>query len=198
MATIAVPRPRHLPARKHRRFTPDQLDRLPNAVEWEMLEDGTLRRRNLGAKSDVVAIEVATELRQQIAHSVGAIAGHTGLQIFPDRPLRIPRPDLYFISTTRVAQSGDLTGYLRMAPELIVEVVEQGDCAEAMASQAEEYLAGGALRVWVVDPDQRTVVVHRDDGSLEVLAAGDVITGEGVLPDFEIPVASFFRSLDQA
>jgi Uma2 family endonuclease len=47
--------------------------------------------------------------------------------------------------------------------------------------------------VWVVDPDRRTVTVHRPDREPETLAGSDVLAGGPVLPGFRLPLDEVFQ-----
>ena len=51
--------------------------------------------------------------------------------------------------------------------------------------------AGVAL-VWVIDPEARTVHIHRGDGSVTWLREDDELSGEDVVPGFRCRVASIF------
>jgi Uma2 family endonuclease len=46
--------------------------------------------------------------------------------------------------------------------------------------------------VWVVDPEDRTVSVHRRDQLPQVCEENDEVTGAPVLPDLRCRVADFF------
>ena len=50
----------------------------------------------------------------------------------------------------------------------------------------------GARRVWVVDPERKTVTVHGPDRTPRTLGLHDVLDGEEVLPGFAVPVADLF------
>ncbi len=56
-----------------------------------------------------------------------------------------------------------------------------------------EYLRTGVNMVWVIDPERRTVTVHRPDRALVELGEGQELFGEDVLPGFRCHVADFFR-----
>ena len=55
-----------------------------------------------------------------------------------------------------------------------------------------EWLNAGAALVWVVNPRQRTVTVHRQGGTATLLTISDVLDGEQVVPGFSIRVAQIF------
>ena len=167
---------------------------MEDAVAYEMLEDGTLQERNMGMKADEVAGCVNHALFAHVYDNhlgVLFLAG-TGMQIFPDRPRRIPKPDVGFISKARLPGGEAVEGHLQAVPELLVEVVSKNDTVQEVEAKVAEYLAVGVSLVWVVKPDSRAVEVWRADGSFTRLTANDTITGEDVLPGFSAPVRSFF------
>jgi Uma2 family endonuclease len=61
-----------------------------------------------------------------------------------------------------------------------------------MSLKAANYLAHGSRLVRLLRPQDRTVRVHRPDGSVQVLAASDSLSGEDVLPGFLVPVSALF------
>jgi Uma2 family endonuclease len=40
--------------------------------------------------------------------------------------------------------------------------------------------------VWIVDPDARTVTIHRPDGSANLVREHETLTGEDVLPGLSL------------
>lgn len=46
--------------------------------------------------------------------------------------------------------------------------------------------------VWVVDPRRRTVTVYRSPREIRIVAAGEDLTGEDVLPEFVVAVDELF------
>ena len=199
MTVIAASAPLQSSARvgrpsRRRTYTPKQFLALENdegrGYLYELDADGHLEKRQMGHESDAIALAFGAAL---YAHAQGrgyAFGGGTGLQIFPDRPLRIPRCDAAYISKQRLPHP--VRGHLQVAPELVVEVVSPRDNAVALETKVQEYLAAGVLRVWIAYPEQRTVTIRRPDGTSTVLGADDEITGEEAAPGFSAPVSSFF------
>ena len=58
-----------------------------------------------------------------------------------------------------------------------------------------EYLRSGIAEVWVVDPDQRTVEVHRAEQSPVHFDEDEELTRPELLPGFSCRVADFFADL---
>ena len=62
-----------------------------------------------------------------------------------------------------------------------------------MRDKLEEYFAIGVHRVWIVEPETRAVLVYRSVTEMNRLGEGDVISGEGVLEGFSLPVSELFE-----
>jgi Uma2 family endonuclease len=69
-------------------------------------------------------------------------------------------------------------GWLRMAPDLVVEVVSPNEKARDVESKIEMSLKAGVPLIWVVYPEVRTVRILRGDGSTAILREGDEFSGE--------------------
>ena len=99
---------------------------------------------------------------------------------------------MVYISHERFARRSDLT-WLDVTPELVVEVFSSDGRWSELSRKAQEYLAAGALRVWLVHPRKRQVVVHRVAGEPRTLEAGDILRDEEILPGFLLPLSELFR-----
>jgi Uma2 family endonuclease len=78
---------------------------------------------------------------------------------------------------------------------LIVEVVSPTDRWSDVQTKIEEYLAIGVDCVWVVDPAAHSVRVYRAGALVTRLESGDILRGEGLLEDLEIPLAELFEAV---
>jgi len=77
-------------------------------------------------------------------------------------------PDVDYMSYVRLPSGPDDESQRpRIAPDLAVEIMSQGDRPGRLRRKVEIYLEFGASVVMVVDPIQRRVVLHRADGSTE-------------------------------
>ena len=83
-------------------------------------------------------------------------------------------------------------GWIRGAPDVVVEVLSPTDTSSRMQRKTLEYLGAGALRVWIVDPGARTVTVYRPDGSATLLRGQETLDGEDVLPGFSLDLEELF------
>src|SRR6266581_3715436 len=67
-------------------------------------------------------------------------------------------PDVSYINDDRARKTGP-DRYMEGAPALAVEVVSPTDTAEGMTRKVSQYLAAGAVIVWVIYPESREVHV---------------------------------------
>lgn len=107
------------------------------------------------------------------------------------RPDRVRAADVAFISRQRLPQR-PRRGYLEVAPELVIEIMSPTDSWEEARVKVEEYFAIGVERVWLIEPDNRTVVIFTSKTEFQTFKIGDTLHGEGVLAGFELAVADLF------
>jgi Uma2 family endonuclease len=83
--------------------------------------------------------------------------------------------------------------YGEAPPRIAIEVLSPNDRANTVLRKISDYLRCGVGMVWVIDPEIRTVTVHRPGKAQVQLAASQELSGEDVLPGFRCPIADFFR-----
>jgi len=107
-------------------------------------------------------------------------------------PDTVRGPDVCFIAAERLPGGRLPVGYGEIVPDLIVEIVSPGTRRAAVRRKTRMWLEAGARLVWTLYPRTRTVEVSRPDAEDRTLRAGDMLTGEPVLPGFSVPVADLF------
>jgi len=142
-----------------------------------------------GSLESVLAAELRTFVQQ---HKIGRVTtGEVGIYIRRN-PDRVRGADIVFISKER---GGDKPqkGFMTVAPELVAEVMSPDDRWQDVRQKIEEYFSIGVQWVWVVEPENRTVLVYRSATEMRKWGEADVLRGEGVLEGFEMPVARLFE-----
>lgn len=175
--------------------TVDEFLELEDSVAYELFE-GELRERHVSIRSSEVGVLLAASLLMYTrARQLGKVWGaDLGLQIFPGRPRRVPRADVVFVSNERlISISGD-PGFLPVPPDLVAEVISPGNSAGEVDAKVTEYLDAGVTLIWVLHPQTRHVHVFRSGGTVSVLSAEGMLSGEDVIPGFEFPVAALFEA----
>ena len=115
----------------------------------------------------------------------------TGVHVFRD-PDTVRAPDISFLSKARVPAEGLRRGFLRIAPDLAVEVLSPEDTMAEIEEKIADYFAAGTRLVWVVNPKARTVTVNRPDARPYVLARHERLDGEEIVPGFNCQVGEIF------
>ncbi len=105
-------------------------------------------------------------------------------------PDRIPGADAAFLTTDQLPARYSREGYLETIPKLIVEIRSKNDTLPEIESKVAEYLAAGAVEVWVLDPDAKMIAKHTAAG-VATLSVEESLTSE-LLPGFLVAVAQFF------
>jgi len=115
----------------------------------------------------------------------------SGFVLFPGRDL-LRAPDVSFVRTERLPIGRDQSRFLRLAPDLAVEVISPHDQPGEVVSKAVMYLDAGVRLVWVVDPIAKTVAVYVHGQPTRLLESNDELDGGEVLPGFRVSVTRLF------
>lgn len=182
------------------RFTAEALLALGDAGRWHEVVDGVLiEMAPTGFTHGQIVQELARVLANHVrARRLGVVtAAETGYVLSaPGEPDTVLAPDVAFVRADRVPPPGTPGNerFLRLAPDLVVEVASPDQFRPEMAAKASVYLAAGVRLVWIVWPAARAVDVWRaGQGAPEaMLGAGDMLDGLDVVPDFTHPVAELF------
>ena len=125
-------------------------------------------------------------------HLGKVLVGEVG--IFTQRnPDRVRGADVLFISNERYSRRSGASGYLEVAPELVVEILSPSDRALDTMQKLREYFAIGVKVVWVADPEARRVYVYRSVTDVREFQEADRLPGDDVLPEFDVSVVSLFE-----
>ena len=165
---------------------------LPDSDHMELI-DGVPQEKEMAIRERFVQGNVVTELNTaQRDRRVGLALVEGLIRIDPENPERGRRPDVAFITLERLGDRDIEDPWLDVCPDLCVEVVSPNDTSFEVAGKVAEYLAAGAKLVWEVQPEIRAVIVHRADGTARHVRGAEHLTGEDVLPGFDVPASRLF------
>lgn len=88
----------------------------------------------------------------------------------------------------------DEVGYGVRMPVLCVEVVSPSDRPAQLQKRVTQYHAAGVPSVWLVQPEDRAVMVHRKGQPVEYLEGDAELSAEPDLPGFSCRVSAFFTT----
>jgi Uma2 family endonuclease len=123
---------------------------------------------------------IVTELQERgMARNLGEVFIETGYRLSRERCVQ---PD---VSINHRDQS--ISDYYNGAPALAIEVVSEANTARHLEMKVRAYLEAGALEVWLVYPESRSVWVHRQGSDVAVRRQGSLTTD--LLPGVTLDLA---------
>jgi Uma2 family endonuclease len=141
-------------------------------IEGELVEEvspqGRLHGKVLLKLSSILDTEIVEPGTGEL------LVGDVGF-VLARNPDTVLAPDLAFVRSERLADAGD-DGYLRLAPDLAIEIVSPRNTIAEIARKVELYLRHGTSEVWVVRPRQREIVVHRADATETLVRDGETLS----------------------
>ena len=175
------------------RYTAEDLLRMPDGDLYELV-DGRLVERDMGTESSWIAGRLLVLLsdfveRQQVGWVFPADSSY---QCFPNHPNRVRKPDVSFIRSGRLPNEELPRGHCRIAPDLVAEVVSPNDLYADVIRRVLDFLEAGVPLIWVIDPDSRSVMAYRNDGTVSLHYEHETLSGESVLEGFSCPIRELF------
>ena len=120
-----------------------------------------------------------------VKNDLGYMSGADGGYKLAENKVR--QPDAAFISKKRYTSIPD---EFEGGPDLAIEVISPREDA---LGKATEYLEAGTQLVWAIYPvEQKVHVLRSEEPRWTILTNDDVLSGEDVLPGFEVPVKDIF------
>ena len=179
-------------------YTPEDLLTLQDGKRYELV-DGRLVERNMGMESSWVGTRLLARLeRYSEENQLGWVfAADSGYQCFPHEPSLVRRPDVSFVKAGRYPKGAPPRGWSRIAPDLAIEVVSPNDTVYGLEEKLEDYRRVEVPLIWVVNPESRTAMVYRRDGSVSFLRETAELEGEDIVPGFRCPLREILPPLPQ-
>ena len=104
-------------------------------------------------------------------------------------------PDASVVRNERLPAAGIGPGLLKLAPDLVIEVLSPSETASDLQEKLDDYAAAGTPLVWVVDPMRWTVSVVAAGEQTRRLREGDALDGGMVIPGFSCAVSEIFEGI---
>jgi Uma2 family endonuclease len=99
------------------------------------------------------------------------LAGEAGVILSHDPDTTVGADVIYVSAEVMTRQNEDST-LIDGAPVLVVEILSPNDTVEDIREKVIEYLRAGVALVWILNPYDRTVTVHRPGAEPELFNAG--------------------------
>lgn len=177
---------------EERLITGDELLAMGDVGPCELIDGRIVRMSPTGGEHGWLEIELGRLLGNFVVERrLGwVVGGEVGIYT-RRKPDRVRAADVAFVSRSR-SPKRPTKKFLDVAPELVVEVLSPEDRWQDIRPKIEEYFGIGVERVWVVEPENRAVLVYRSPSEARRLGEGDTLEGEGALSGLTLPIASLF------
>ena len=80
----------------------------------------------------------------------------------------------------------------RMVPDFVIELRSKSDNLRKLRNKMSEYIESGVRLGWLIDPYEKRVHIYRADESVEILENPHQVSGEDVLPGFELDLTEIW------
>jgi Uma2 family endonuclease len=177
-------------------MTAEELERSPNRDGlWEVIDGELVDVTGTGGEHAVVTLRVILRLGNFVTpRRLGTILLPDSSIVLAERPLVLRLPDTGFIRAERLPLDQIPRGYLRVVPDLVVEVRSPGDAWREVMAKGMMWLEAGAMLVWLVDPSTESVTELAREQPPRRLTREHTLDGGEVLPGFELPVRELFAA----
>ncbi len=170
-------------------ISPDDIPKMDGLFE---LVDDQLIEKHMSFKSGATAVTLSVTLGSFVKkHQLGALVSEVTFRCFPNKPRQVRRPDLAFVSTSRLPQVPD-EGNVPIAPDLAIEFISPGDTIDELEDKLIDYRSAAIPLIWIVNPYARNIRIFRPRLHIEELGDGDQLTGDDIVPGFSVPVSELF------
>ena len=176
-----------------RHMTADELLNMPDDGFRHELIAGKLRTMPLRGFAEGAAMaQMAGLLGVHVrSNKLGSTFLATGF-LLESNPDTVLAPAVSFVRRELEKPSRDSDSYIPGPPDLAVEIVSFTDQTTNMDKKVADWLDAGVLAVVLVDPRRRVVKVHRSMTDIVVLAEGDTLDVEDIVPGWQMPVGEIF------
>ena len=159
---------------------------------YEVLDGELFMTPSPSVRHQVAAFELASILRDHVSrHKLGRVLVAPMDVMLSET--NIVQPDILFLRTDRVPP-GDADN-VRVAPNLIVEVISPSTAKEDREDKRTVYARHGVAHYWIVDPGLRTLEMYSLAGESYELTAeysGDASAASPLFPGLSIPLTQIW------
>lgn len=174
------------------RMTAEQFDEIDH--KGYELVDGRLLEKGMGAETSEIQSQLGFLLQLWVRQAkLGKIyEAEAVYRCFPEKPDQTRKPDVSYVRTSRLPGGKSPRGAIRIAPDLVVEVISPNEVVYDLNRKLADFQSVGVPLIWVVHPDLRVVDVYIPGQPTQRLTAADELSGDPVLPGFRVRIADLF------
>lgn len=161
------------------------------------LVDGILVEKETSYYESILAMLLGHLLNDYLeSNNRGLVSGADGqIRLLPTK-MRVP--DVDFIRWDRFPD-GKLPKdrVCRIAPDLVVEILSEGNTHQEMEQKLGEYFDSGVRLVWYIDPRRRSAQIYTAREKVTTIDENGSLNGGEVLPGFSLRLGELFDRADR-
>lgn len=160
---------------------------------YELVKGIPIETMPAGGKHGYVANEIATELRNFVkARKLGFVfTAETGVYLTRN-PDTVRGADVTFVGRQKIKSVDEIeSGFLTVAPDLVVEVISQQNRLSEAMSKVEEWRRAGVGEIWLANVEQKTITIY-SNGQVKTLTESETLYGNNLLEGFSLPLSTIF------
>ncbi|MGD9561719.1 MAG: Uma2 family endonuclease [Pyrinomonadaceae bacterium] len=180
-----------------RRLTPEEF--------WDFCAKNQKLRAELTKDGDVIIMpptgfesseensEIVFQLKAWAKKDrAGRVTESNGAYILPNGATKAP--DAAWIRKERLEQFSEeeRKKFLPIAPDFVVELRSESDSLNEQQAKMEEWIENGVRLAWLIDTKTKRVHIYRPDIDAEVLDDPAKVSGEDILPGFELDITEIW------
>jgi Uma2 family endonuclease len=172
--------------------TAEQLLREPGLGRCELLRGEVVAMSPSGSLHAIVTAALSGILFDYVTRKkLGWVFGaEAGFHIRRD-PDTVRAPDVAFVTADRMPAAVP-KGFFPGPPDVAVEVLSPNDRASDVLAKVSDWLESGCRKVWVVDPELRSIAVYSPTAEMRVVHVADVLADEELLLGFRLELRKVF------
>jgi Uma2 family endonuclease len=179
--------------------TPEQFERLCakySEMRLELTSTGELivmppTGSQTGVRNANLTIQLGVWARKD---GTGVSFDSSSLFALPNNARRSPDASWVRRKKWDLLTSWQKEGFAPICPDFVVELRSPTDRLTILLSKMSEYIANGASLAWLIDPSTRRVYIYRPDEEVVVLEDPEYVSGEPLLPGFDLITAELWST----
>jgi Uma2 family endonuclease len=146
-----------------------------------------------GSDTSMRSIEISADLviwnrRKQL----GVAFGSSGGFILPNGAMRSPDACWILKERWEALTPEQQSKFAPICPDFVIELMSRTDTLSTVQAKMQEYQDNGARLGWLINRRDRQVEIYRIGQPVEVLQSPTILSGETVLPEFVLDLASIW------
>lgn len=146
----------------------------------------------VGLETGILEANASYHLKMWALENGGSVFSCSTGFTLPNNAVR--SPDAAWISDDNYSKipKSERKKFARICPDFIIEVRSSSDNLKPIQEKMEEYIENGSLLGFLIDPEQQKAWIFRPNMEPELVEDfSSNLSGEAVLPGFELPLTEF-------